>query len=265
MDESDSSVLSDPPSKRPSSKPSRLLLLGCARTKIQHPHLLPALERYDGPTFRLLRRYSLLRPDQSLRVHVLSAEFGLISAHELIPHYDRRMTTARACELRTGVAETLGNIMPTIDLTASNGANLLVLLGKDYLPALAGYDGSNATRLFARVAKGGQGRKLSVLYEWLYGTSPDRPRRTKIHDGPVKFRGIEMRVDANDVFAVARQSLLHDATDAYAVSTWYVEIDRRRVAVKWLMKQVTGRQVHQFSTSDALTFFDRLGIKVGRA
>ena len=95
----------------------RCLLLGCSNTKAQNDDELPAIERYDGPLFRVLRRYmrkhSAEYPaDNSIpNVYVLSAEFGLIPGNHPIPYYNRKMTPQRAAELRPedpGYAYTVG-------------------------------------------------------------------------------------------------------------------------------------------------------------
>ena len=76
----------------------RLLILSCSQRKRPDLILLPALERYDGPVFRMLRRFLRTWPSKGSHpeVYILSAQFGLISAHQLIPSYDCRMTPQQA-------------------------------------------------------------------------------------------------------------------------------------------------------------------------
>jgi hypothetical protein len=65
----------------------RLLILSCSQRKRPDAILLPALERYDGPMFRVLRKFLRENPSKELHpdVYILSAQFGLISADQLIP------------------------------------------------------------------------------------------------------------------------------------------------------------------------------------
>jgi len=63
----------------------RLLILACSQRKRPGASSLPAIERYDGPAFRVLRRYCRLNQDNGLFVYVLSAEFGLIPVKQPIP------------------------------------------------------------------------------------------------------------------------------------------------------------------------------------
>lgn len=83
------------------SEQRRLLIIACTATKRRDVRLLPAIDRYCGPSFRVLRRWLSDHPEAAARLDVciLSAEFGLVPANQPIPDYDRRMTAARACEL----------------------------------------------------------------------------------------------------------------------------------------------------------------------
>lgn len=68
----------------------QLLILSCTKRKRQDPGLLPAVDRYDEPSFRLLRRFrehGLELPD----VFVLSARYGLIHYEKPIPDYEVRV------------------------------------------------------------------------------------------------------------------------------------------------------------------------------
>ncbi len=60
----------------------RLLILSCSRRKRLDKDLLPAVERYDGPAFRVLRRFLREMPFEAPDVPILSAEYGLIP-HDL--------------------------------------------------------------------------------------------------------------------------------------------------------------------------------------
>ena len=62
---------------------TRLLILSCSKAKRADCGLLPAIDRYDGPFFRVLRRYLRQQPADPPVVHILSAEFGLIPADDV--------------------------------------------------------------------------------------------------------------------------------------------------------------------------------------
>lgn len=138
----------------------RLLILSCSATKRTDPGLLPALHRYDGVAFRVVRTaLRKLADDRHPRVCILSAEFGLIESDMLIPWYDRRMDLARAAELQTQVQVALHAVLtPDID-------SVFIALSRAYLPALGDLPTGpwNVT-----YAQGGIGQRLGQLRRWLY-------------------------------------------------------------------------------------------------
>jgi cytoplasmic iron level regulating protein YaaA (DUF328/UPF0246 family) len=77
----------------------RVLILACSARKKVAESLMPAIERYDGPSFRVLRKF-LRTSTEEVGIWILSAEFGLIPSCEPIPWYDCRMTISRARQLR---------------------------------------------------------------------------------------------------------------------------------------------------------------------
>lgn len=97
---------------------------------------MPALERYDSPAFRVLWRYLRRQPDPELDVCILSAEFGLISSDQCIPHDDRQVTPQRARELRPQVRSVLDRVLPDAEVERFNAADVLVVASKDSLSAL---------------------------------------------------------------------------------------------------------------------------------
>jgi cytoplasmic iron level regulating protein YaaA (DUF328/UPF0246 family) len=140
----------------------RLLLMSCSRRKRDDEASLPAIERYDGPAFRVLRRYLREYRDSRLRVVILSAEFGFLNSDDPIPNYDRGLTRERAAELRQTVRPTLKRILNSV-----RAREIGVCLGRDYL-AIAS-DEIHATGVTVRVTtlNGGLGKRLTALHSWL--------------------------------------------------------------------------------------------------
>jgi len=68
---------------------------------------LPAIERYDGPPFRVLRRYFREQPEHNVDAFVLSAKWGLIPADQPIPLYEQSMSRERAQALQPMVTRAL--------------------------------------------------------------------------------------------------------------------------------------------------------------
>ncbi len=145
----------------------RMLILACSRRKLPDEGLLPAIERYDGPAFRVLRRLLREKPSKAPYVLVLSAEHGLIPHDRPIAVYDREMTPARARELRP-------RVLAELDRVVGDGSSrdTLVFAGRHYLTALGADGASSVLGPNARACAGGLGRKLAELHDWLHGGPP---------------------------------------------------------------------------------------------
>ena len=148
-----------------------LLVLGCSDTKLTTQEQLPAIQRYDGPMYRVLRCFlrDSLWP-RSLSVAVLSAKYGLIGGLAGIENYDQRMRPGRAAELAQASTATLTR-------WATSHKNVSLALGQDYLKALdldRIREGGTKLDIFG----GPIGTKLSQIKELLnrFEPSPRSPR-----------------------------------------------------------------------------------------
>ena len=146
----------------------RLLLLSCSRQKRSGRADLAALDRYDSPAFRVLRRYLRSGPPDAPMIRVLSAKYGLISADTVIDDYDVVMTRARAGELRPIVLPIL-----EAEIEATRPSKVFVHLPAVYRLALAGFEKSLPESSTLEDATGPPGRKLAALYRWLQGPTVD--------------------------------------------------------------------------------------------
>ncbi len=239
----------------------RLLILSCSQRKRPDPGLLPAIERYDGPAVRVLRKFFRERPleMQSLNTYILSAEFGLLSANQSLPNYDRRMTLERASDLHPQILTALEHI-----LRDGHYDKLFISVGKDYLQALAGYELLIPTGLNPVVSTGTQGHKLAALRDWLRGNPPTLPYKPVLMSarGRVRIRDVEITLTSEQVFVVAHQALTEGRGDPTRYQAWYVLVDGQRVAPKWLVSQLTGMASSSFHTNEALRVLQQLGIAI---
>src|SRR5437879_513915 len=105
----------------------RLLLVSCSATKRHDIELLPALERYQGPTYRVIKGN---RPPH-LTIWIVSAEFGLIAETEKIPDYDKKLTAKHAQELAPVVSAALDDL-----LDRTNYQEMFINLGRLYAQTL---------------------------------------------------------------------------------------------------------------------------------
>src|SRR4051794_20020852 len=153
-----------------------LLILSCSATKRDDEGLLPALERYDGPMYHVLRAF-LRKAEWStlLSVGVLSARYGLIGGLASVDDYDQRMTRLRSAELRAGHStKVLGE-------WGCSHNRVSLVLGKDYLSTLD-VDALRDQGLEPEVVEGPIGIKLNGLRTLLHGLDhqlrPGRPTPT---------------------------------------------------------------------------------------
>jgi len=135
----------------------RLLVITCSATKRSEPGLMPALERYDGPVYRVIRAHQR-RGHRLPRILILSAAMGLIAPNHPVRDYDQRMTSDMAKVWRESRE---GRLLLRRSLFAVD--NHLVVAGKDYLDVLVAW----TPGVTLKVAAGGIGYKLGQLKGWL--------------------------------------------------------------------------------------------------
>lgn len=142
----------------------RLLILSCSQRKSTSEDLLPAIERYNGPLFFVLRRFIRECPRQArhLDVSVLSAAYGLIPWDFPTPLYDRKMNTSRIVELQPQIETTFSNILQ------NKYTSICFVLGKIYLKAFKDLRPLIPASTESMVADGPIGKKQAQLKKWLW-------------------------------------------------------------------------------------------------
>jgi hypothetical protein len=98
---------------------------------------VPAIELYDGPAYRVLRRYLYKMPDTPPDVLILSAKWGLVSGERLLTNYDRSLTASRARELRPTVTTYLRKVLKSrrydeIFISMSDGYSKIVAISSKW-------------------------------------------------------------------------------------------------------------------------------------
>jgi hypothetical protein len=239
----------------------RLLILSCSQRKRVESRLLPAIERYDGPSFRVLRSYfqNTSESCDQIDVFILSAAYGLIPATQLISNYDQYMTVQRANELNEQALKTFA------DLLRTGYAEICLALSKTYYCALDGWTAFVPSSTSATIVEGTQGVKLARLKYWLSkeevtNKKPVRPNTIAKPRGVAHLHGIEIRRTPEQVFEHARAALQNREAGAHVPHKWYVQIDNYRVAPKWLVSTLSGLPVNRFTSEDARRVLSQLGI-----
>lgn len=243
----------------------RLLILTCSAQKRGDNRLIPASDRYDGPLWRVLRRYRRQQPRfaAELDVYVLSAAYGLIPDAQAIAWYEQTMTTERAHELRPGVIARFRTLMER------PYTSLCLGLSQRYLQAMAGWEALVPPSIAVTHTDGPMGTKLKQLRTWLEGRpgapGAETPARVAGRAEPrdtVTIAGVTVRVTRDEVMAQAQQALQNDSHGAARFRDWYVLIDGRPVAPKWLVSRLTGLPTNRFDASAARRVLRALGFDI---
>ena len=145
----------------------RLLILSCSQRKQASYGSLPAIDRYNGPLFFVLRRFLRECPRQArlLDVYILSAAYGLIPGNFPTALYDKKMNPSRAFELQSQVSTVFSDIRHKY-------ASIYFVLGKTYLKTFEGLQDWETICTASVVAQGPIGQKQTQLKRWLWGEHP---------------------------------------------------------------------------------------------
>jgi hypothetical protein len=147
----------------------RLLILGCSARKVTTAGPLPALERYAGGAFQVVKK--LMRLGQfpaDVDLRIVSAKHGLLRPDEPIQDYDLRLTPDRAKGQAGGNAGKLRALVAD-----GNYREVLISAGRAYLAALGQPDAWRGSAAVT-VNGGAIGVQLQKLRAWLLQPPPQR-------------------------------------------------------------------------------------------
>ena len=143
----------------------RLMLISCSSTKCNEVGLLPAIDRYQGTTYKVINKakregYWL----KNIHVYIVSAKYGLISGNTLIELYNRKMTKYRALELQFEVSNALDTLL-------RNGQydNVFINMGAIYMQSISSSYEIERVRQAGvlQEAVGGIGQRQKQTKEWI--------------------------------------------------------------------------------------------------
>lgn len=139
-----------------------LLILPCSKQK-KHLDNVSAIDMYDGPFFKIIRKYD----SRNVDILIISSKYGLIESNELVSYYDEKMTLKRSIELSEQIRLKLKKV-----LADNNYKEIFINLGKIYMLALeesrSMLEGKNA-----RWSSGKIGERNRQLKHWLISTKSD--------------------------------------------------------------------------------------------
>jgi hypothetical protein len=231
--------------------PNKLLLLSCSKQKNPSNNLIPAIERYNGPRFRLLRHY--LNNEQTntekLKVMVFSAEYGLIDSNLPIPDYDRVMSLKRANELAKCAERTLHELSKE-----HNYKEIWIDMSRNYLSALESIIPVLNQKSLLRISTGLPGQRLAELRHWLYGYHSSILPASKGLIKSAYQKHIDLVISPEQLRGALNQ---WQANPQLVGSYWAAIIEGEPVGAKWLVSQLTGKPVSSFHTDYARRYLRR--------
>lgn len=245
---------------------ARCNILKCSARKRTGETPLPVIERYDGPLWQVLRSYLREQPmfAADLVVYGLSAEYGLIPGDMPIPNYERTMAPERADALRPQVLAVFQELM------GGSYDKLCLGISDRYLRAMQGWEALVPPCTAVTVTDGPVGTKLGQLRAWLDGRTwapKERPERLVAPrpGGSVTIGGVHLSMNHAAVLERGRAALAAGVPGADNYRDWYVPLDGRPVAAKWLVSVISGLPVGSFDAANARRVLLALGIDVQRA
>ncbi len=128
---------------------NRLLILSCSKKKKMGRG--PAIEIYDGSSFRAVRKY--LQSNDGLDLRIISAKHGLISQAFEIENYDEKLTPEKAKLYRRKYAREISTLLSCYD-------DVMICGGKEYRYVIGERNCNYAT--------GKIGEQYHQLNDWLY-------------------------------------------------------------------------------------------------
>ena len=146
-----------------------LLLISCSQRKVETSEPLPAIDLYDGPVYRPLRKMGREgRFPENVDVSIISANHGLIPLGLPIETYDQKMAPERAAELASVVQADLKRaIISNADDFGTHAYiydQVFINLGKVYMRTLEGFHWRFISTM---EASGGIGQRTSQMKVWL--------------------------------------------------------------------------------------------------
>jgi hypothetical protein len=236
-----------------------LTILGCSQRKRKTSRLVPAIDRYDGPVFRVLRKHMREVQNNSMDTRILSGRFGLIPGEFLIPRYERQLMHTADAALRARVERQLKRTLDEIQPD-----RLFVSVGCRYWPLIEEPLAREVSSSKLVIATGGIGGRASQLAHWLRMDEGDDSSSERMR-GEAVLLGKRVRLTRKEVLREARKVLLATPAAARRFETWYVAVGHDRVAPKSLVSVLFDKPVARFRTADARRVLQQLGITTNYA
>ncbi|MEZ5335950.1 MAG: peroxide stress protein YaaA [Methanolobus sp.] len=141
----------------------KLMILPCSKRKIDNTEKIPAIDRYEGQYFRIIKKYiSDFSNNDGFDLAILSAKYGLIEPMEEIHDYDLKMNNSIASELNESVIKKLKSMNKD-----KQYKEVAINLGETYFKAIDGYDNIFEENAEFTIFEGKIGERQQQMKSWL--------------------------------------------------------------------------------------------------
>ncbi|ETA67184.1 Protein of unknown function (DUF328) [Methanolobus tindarius DSM 2278] len=141
----------------------KLMILPCSKRKADFEDEIPAIERYEGQYFRIIKNYiDDFSNCDGFDIAILSAKYGLIEPMEKIENYDLKMNDSIALELNKSVIKKL-----KVMNKKKQYKEVAINLGETYFKAINGYEKIFGDNTELTIFEGKIGKRQQQMKKWL--------------------------------------------------------------------------------------------------
>jgi cytoplasmic iron level regulating protein YaaA (DUF328/UPF0246 family) len=144
----------------------RLVIVSASQRRVLDPNPIPAIERFDGVYFRILRKYLREGKMKDVSILVVSDRYGILEANDLVPFHPASDKTKEVTQDMW--ASNLAKLKETFKKTSYS--EIYVVCGQKFQAFIKGFeDFTNVpvTYCYGR----GLGPKARSLKDWIFAHS----------------------------------------------------------------------------------------------
>lgn len=139
-----------------------LIIVSCSKKKEKWKKNVPAIELYDGPVFKILRKFLTWNKLDRLDILIISAKYGVLKHTDKINYYDELMDKSKAEVMRPQIINKISDF-----LRVNSYKEIFINLGKNYLVSIDGIENLVDSSCKIIYAKGRIGKRLKQTKKWL--------------------------------------------------------------------------------------------------
>ena len=139
----------------------RLVIVSASQRRVPDPNPVPAIDRFDGVYFRILRKHLREGKLKDVDILVVSDRHGIVGANDVVPFYPPSEKIKVEEHLRISNLKKIGDI-----LKRTPYSEIYVVCGKDFQAFIKGFEeGINVPVTYCQGR--GLGPKARSLKNWI--------------------------------------------------------------------------------------------------